>query len=109
MLWWKQKESEIEKGICIIETWKQFRTEFKKPFFPNNVIYEAKQKFRELKQTGIIRAYVKKFTTLTLQILNLTNEDMLFHFMHGLQGWAKWNWNNNKLALSMKPSHRPKP
>ena len=50
----------------------------------NNVIYEAKRKFRELKQKGSIRAYVREFTSLTLQIPNLTDEDMLFHFLDGL-------------------------
>ena len=34
---------------------------------------------------GSIHAYVQEFTILTLQIPNLTNEDMLFHFMDGLQ------------------------
>ncbi|WMV38600.1 hypothetical protein MTR67_031985 [Solanum verrucosum] len=32
-------------------------------------------------KTGSIRAYVKEFTT--LQIPNLKDEDMLFHFMDG--------------------------
>ncbi|XP_015167081.1 uncharacterized protein, partial [Solanum tuberosum] len=89
MLWWRRKEADIGKGTCTISTWEQFREEFKKSFFPTNVIYEVKRKFRELKQTGSIRAYVKEFTTLTLQIPNLTDEDMLFHFMDGLQNWAK--------------------
>ena len=55
-----------------------------KTFLSNNVIYEAKRKFRELKHTGSIRAHVQEFTTLTLQISNLTDEDMLFHFLDGL-------------------------
>ncbi|XP_055835544.1 uncharacterized protein LOC129904040 [Solanum dulcamara] len=87
MLWWKRKESEIGNGRCTINIWEQFRDKFKKAF-PNNVIYEAKCRFRELKQTGSIRAYVKEFTTPTLQIPNLTDEDM-FHFMDGLQHWAR--------------------
>ena len=52
-------------------------------------MYEVKCKFRELKQMGSIWAYVKEFTTLTLQISNLIEEDMSFHFMDGLQNWAK--------------------
>ena len=32
---------------------------------------------------------MKEFTTLTLQIPNLTDEDMLFHIMNGLRNWAK--------------------
>ena len=65
------------------------REEFKKAFFPNNVVYEVKRKFRELKQTGSIRSYVKEFTTLTLQIPNLIDEDMLFHFMDRLHNSVK--------------------
>lgn len=52
--------------MCMIGTWEQFKTKFKKTFFPNNVVYEAKRKFRELKQTDSVQAYIKKFTTLTL-------------------------------------------
>ena len=62
---------------------------FKEGVLPNNVIYEAKRKFRELKQKGSIRAYVREFTSLTLQIPNLMDEDMLFHFLDGLQSWAR--------------------
>jgi len=32
---------------------------------------------------------VKEFTTLTLLIPNITDKDMLFHFMDGLQNWDK--------------------
>ena len=106
MLWWRRKEADIWKGTCTINTWKKFREEFKKAFFPNNVIYEAKRKFRELKHTGIIHAYLQDFTTLTLQILNLADEDMLFNFMDGLQSWA--SWNADRLVLLMKPSRRVK-
>lgn len=59
--------------------------EFKKDFFWNNIIYEAKPKLRELKQTSSIHAYVKEFTTLTLQISNLMDKYMLFYFMEGLK------------------------
>lgn len=89
MLWLRRKEVEIGKGTRTINTWEQFREEFKKAFFPNNVVYEVKRKFRELRQTRSIWANVKEFTTLTLQISNLTDEDMLFHFMDALQNWAK--------------------
>ena len=32
--------------------WELFQEEFKKAFFPNNAIYEAKRKFREFNQKG---------------------------------------------------------
>ncbi|XP_070014912.1 uncharacterized protein [Nicotiana sylvestris] len=84
MLWWRRKMADVDKGLCTISTWDQFKAEFKQQFFPNNVLCEARSKLRELKQTGSIRNYVKEFTTLMLQIPNLTNDDLLFHFIDGL-------------------------
>ena len=83
MLWWRRKESEIGKGRCTIKTREQLQEEFNKAFVPNNVMYESKRKFKELKQMSSIRTYVKEFTTLMLQIPNLMDEKMLFHFMDG--------------------------
>ncbi|XP_070057874.1 uncharacterized protein [Nicotiana tomentosiformis] len=98
MLWWRRKMADVDKGICTISTWDQFKAEFKRQFFPNNVLYEARRKLRELKQTGNIRVYVKEFTTLMLQIPNLTNDDLLFHFMDGLQNWAKQELQRQQVA-----------
>ncbi|XP_012832304.1 PREDICTED: uncharacterized protein LOC105953208 [Erythranthe guttata] len=89
MLWWRRKHADIEKGICRIDTWEEFKRELKRHFYPENVVYEARRKLRELKQRSSIREYVTEFTTLTLQIPNLSEEDLLFHFTDGLQGWAK--------------------
>ncbi|XP_012859014.1 PREDICTED: uncharacterized protein LOC105978142 [Erythranthe guttata] len=89
MLWWRRKHADIEKGICRIDTWEEFKRELKRHFYPENVVYEARRKLRELKQRSSICEYVKEFTTLTLQIPNLSEEDLLFHFTDGLQGWAK--------------------
>ncbi len=59
--------------------------DFKKAFFHNNFIYEAKLQFRDLKQMGCIRSYMKKFTILTLNIPSLTDEYILFYFIDGLK------------------------
>ncbi|XP_070035444.1 uncharacterized protein [Nicotiana tomentosiformis] len=66
MLWWRRKMADVDKGLCTISTWDQFKSECKRQFFPNNVLYEARRKLTELKQTGSIRVYVKEFTTLML-------------------------------------------
>ncbi|XP_070050192.1 uncharacterized protein [Nicotiana tomentosiformis] len=89
ILWWHRKKADMEKGTCSIDTWKQFKEELKRQFYPQNVIHEARRQLRELRQTSSIREYVKDFTKLTLQIPNLTREDLLFHFLDGLQYWAK--------------------
>ena len=44
---------------------------------------------RRLKHTGSIRDYVKEFSSLMLEIPNMTQEELLFNFMDNLQGWAE--------------------
>uniref|UniRef100_A0A3Q7GR25 Retrotransposon gag domain-containing protein n=1 Tax=Solanum lycopersicum TaxID=4081 RepID=A0A3Q7GR25_SOLLC len=89
MLWWRRKKEDMEKGICCIEGWEQFKVYLKCQFYPENVVHEDTRTFRELKQTSTIQDYVKEFTNLTLQIPSLTSESLLFYFMDGLQNWAK--------------------
>ncbi|GJV83150.1 putative retrotransposon gag domain, aspartic peptidase domain protein [Tanacetum coccineum] len=58
-----------------------------------NVVDDAskiKMETRYLKDTATaIREYVKEFTTLVLEIPELSDQDSLFYFLDGLQGWAK--------------------
>ncbi|GJW66917.1 putative retrotransposon gag domain, aspartic peptidase domain protein [Tanacetum coccineum] len=54
-----------------------------------NTKNEAKSQLRKLKQSGKIREYVKEFTTPVLEIPELSDQDSLFQFLDGLQGWAK--------------------
>ncbi|CAH9095580.1 unnamed protein product [Cuscuta europaea] len=89
MLWWRRRHADIERGVARIDTWDDFKKELKRHFYPENVVFEARKKLRELKQRGTIRDYVKDFTTLMLQIPNLSQEDLLFYFVDGLQSWAK--------------------
>ncbi|KAH0689495.1 hypothetical protein KY289_016853 [Solanum tuberosum] len=85
MLWWRRKNADMERGVCIIDDWEQFKGELKRQFYPQNVVHEARRKLRDLKQTSFIRDYVKEFTRLILQIPSLTSEDLLFYFLDGLQ------------------------
>ncbi|KAL6340532.1 hypothetical protein AAG906_010440 [Vitis piasezkii] len=39
--------------------------------------------------TGSIRDYVKEFSSLMLEIPNMTEEELLFNFLDNLQGWAE--------------------
>lgn len=84
MLWWRRKKTNMEKGTFSIDTWKQFKEELKWHIYPQNVVHETRRQLRERRQTSSIREYVKEFTKLSIQILNLTSEDLLFHFLDGL-------------------------
>ncbi|KAL5760398.1 hypothetical protein ACOSP7_018912 [Xanthoceras sorbifolium] len=46
-------------------------------------------KIPEREQTGSAREYVKEFSSLMLDIQNMSEEDKLFNFMSGLQKWAQ--------------------
>ncbi|RVW98489.1 hypothetical protein CK203_026800 [Vitis vinifera] len=76
----------MEKGICTIETWEDFKREIKRQFYPDDVAYLARKNMRRLKHTGSICDYVKEFSSLMLEIPNMTEEELLFNFMDNLQG-----------------------
>ncbi|RVW90120.1 hypothetical protein CK203_035909 [Vitis vinifera] len=88
-LWRRRRFADMEKGICTIETWEDFKREIKRQFYPEDVAYLARKNMRRLKHTGLIRDYVKEFSSLMLEIPNMTEEELLFNFMDNLQGWAK--------------------
>ncbi|KZV35807.1 hypothetical protein F511_09508 [Dorcoceras hygrometricum] len=88
-LWWRRKHEDMEKGLCQVNTWAKFSKELKHHFYPENVVYEARKKLRELKHRTMIPDYVRDFTTLVLKIPKMDEEDLMFHFVDGLQHWAK--------------------
>ena len=49
----------------------------------------VQESLRRLKQTGTVRDYVKEFSSLKLDIKNMSEEDKLFNFVSGLQAWAQ--------------------
>jgi hypothetical protein len=85
-LWWRRKHGD---SINPITTWDEFKRELKKQFSPTNAEKEARGRLRRLKQSGSIHDYVKEFTTLTLEIEDMSDKDQLFFFMDGLKDWAR--------------------
>ena len=79
----------MKKNICTIETWEDFKMKIKRQFYPEDVAYLAKKNMRRLKHTGSIRDYVKEFSSLMLEIPNMTGKELLFNFMDNLQGWTE--------------------
>ncbi|KAJ7958669.1 Retrotransposon protein, putative, Ty3-gypsy subclass [Quillaja saponaria] len=83
-------DSEEAKMVdAVIDTWEDLRRELKAQFFPENVEYIARRNLRELKQTGTIREYVKRFAGLMLDIRDMSEKDKMFYFLEGLKPWAK--------------------
>ncbi|GJR42124.1 hypothetical protein Tco_1310227 [Tanacetum coccineum] len=48
----------------------------------------------------MIREYVKEFTTLVLEIPELSDQDSLFYFLDGLQGWAKTELESSDIRVT---------
>ncbi|GMQ09336.1 hypothetical protein CsSME_00052753 [Camellia sinensis var. sinensis] len=88
-LWWRCRHADIEKCMCTINTWNDFKKELKKQFYPEDAAYQARKSLKKLKHTSSIRDYVKEFSTLMLQVPNMTDEELLFNFLDNLQPWAE--------------------
>jgi hypothetical protein len=89
-LWWRRVTEDVARERCTaITTWRGFKDELKKQFYPESATDEARTKLRHLKQTCTIREYVKEFTELLLEIPDMSDSDVLFSFTDGLQGWVK--------------------
>ncbi|RVW23067.1 hypothetical protein CK203_102456 [Vitis vinifera] len=88
-LWWRRRFVDIEKGTCTIDTWDAFKREIKRQFYPENMAYLARKNMKRLKHTGLIREYVKEFSTLMLEISNMSKEKLLFNLMDNLQSWTE--------------------
>ena len=69
---------------------KDFKKDIKRQFYPNDVAYLARKNMRCLKHIGSICDYVKEFSSLMLEIPNMTEEEeLLFNFMDNLQWWVE--------------------
>ncbi|KAA0033331.1 uncharacterized protein E6C27_scaffold845G001500 [Cucumis melo var. makuwa] len=88
-LWWRSRYMDIQEGRCTIDTWDVLKKELRSQFFPENVEILARQKLRDLKHTGSIREYVKRFAGLMLDIRDMSEKDKVFCFVKGLKPWAK--------------------
>lgn len=89
-LWWRTRvEDDVSAGRPKIDTWAALKKELKDQFLPCNAAWIARESLRKLKHTGTVRDYVKEFSSLMLDIKNMSEEDKLFNFMSGLQTWAQ--------------------
>ena len=88
-LWWRtRREDDTCAGRPLIETWDALKKELKDQFLPNNTAWVARESLKKIKHSGSVRDYVKEFSSLMLDIKNMSEEDKLFNFLSGLQPWA---------------------
>ncbi|XP_058225127.1 uncharacterized protein LOC131334220 [Rhododendron vialii] len=82
-LWWRTRCE--DSGHLKIEQWDTLKKELKDQFLPCNSSWLARESLKQLKHTGSVRDYVKEFSSLMLDIKNMSEEDKVFNFMSGLQ------------------------
>lgn len=88
-LWWRSRlENDLSAGRPKISTWETLKKEFKDQFLSYNTAWIARESLKKLKHTSSVRDYVKEFSSLMLDIKDMSEADKLFNFMSGLQGWA---------------------
>ncbi|OMO74467.1 reverse transcriptase [Corchorus capsularis] len=85
LLWWRRRAA----ATPAIETWEDFKKEFKTQFYPEYAEDDARAKLRRLTQRGEVREYVREFSELMLQISDLDMKEAKFMFLDGLKPWAK--------------------
>ncbi|XP_016571348.2 uncharacterized protein LOC107869321 [Capsicum annuum] len=81
-----------------IDTWDKLKKEMRDQFLPSNATWIARNKLKRLRQTGTIRDYINVFTSLMLDIENMSDEDKLHNFISGMQEWSqiKLRWQTVK-------------
>lgn len=89
-LWWRARLSDdASANRDKIETWETLKRELKEQFLPSNTSWLARESLRKLKHSGTTRDYVKDFSSLMLDVRDMSEEDKLFNFLAGLQPWAQ--------------------
>ncbi|KAF2314837.1 hypothetical protein GH714_036862 [Hevea brasiliensis] len=77
MVWWRWRHGDMQKGLCTIASWEEFKRELKRQFYPENVAHEARARLRRLSQKGSIRDYVKEFMETLLEIQDYPDAEAL--------------------------------
>ena len=89
-LWWRTRvEDDANAGRGKIDLWEALKKELKDQFLSTNIAWVARDSLKKLKQIGTVRECVKTFSSLMLDIKNMSEEDKLFNFVSGLQPWAQ--------------------
>ncbi|KAG6478499.1 hypothetical protein ZIOFF_061942 [Zingiber officinale] len=89
-LWWRTRMvDDANAGRQKIDTWDRLKKEMKDQFLLDNTSWIARDGLKRLKQSGSVRDYVKEFSSLILDIQNMSEEDKLYNFLYGLQPWAQ--------------------
>ncbi|KAL0444519.1 UNVERIFIED_CONTAM: hypothetical protein Slati_2174600 [Sesamum latifolium] len=97
-LWWRTKYAEIQANQVRIDTYAFLRVVIQEQFFPKNIEYNSRQALWKLERTGSVRDYVKAFSTLMVDIRDMSEKDKLFTFIEGLKLWARLELQHQRVT-----------
>ncbi|XP_060180511.1 uncharacterized protein LOC132610227 [Lycium barbarum] len=80
---------DMSAGRPRIDTWAKLKKEMCDQFLPSNASWIARDHLKRLRQTGSVRDYIKEFTSLMLDIQNMSDEDKFHNIISGMQAWAQ--------------------
>lgn len=84
-LWWRTKTKMCKPSIM---KWEVLKQELEQ-FFPCNIAWVARDSLKRLRQTKSVREYIKEFSSLMLDIKDMSEANRLFNFLSSLQPWAQ--------------------
>ena len=98
-LWYRTRtEEDRSAGRPRMETWNSLKEELREQFLPSNTTWVARDRLKNLRQSGTVREYVQEFSSCLLDIRNMSEEDKLFNFISGLQPWAQVELRQQKVG-----------
>ena len=81
-LWWRTLNvDDVSIGRPRIDTWDKLIKEVRYQFLPRNTSWLASDKLEIRSQTCSLREYIKKFTSMMLDIQNMSDKDKLHNFI----------------------------
>ena len=89
-LWWHTRVREdSDAGRPQVAKWETLKNELNDQFLPKNARWLARDSLKRLKHTDSMLDYVKEFSSLMLNIRNMSEEVKDFNFILGLQARAR--------------------
>ncbi|KAL0410971.1 UNVERIFIED_CONTAM: hypothetical protein Slati_3686800 [Sesamum latifolium] len=81
-LWWRSRLlDDASANRERIETWDVLKKELNDQFLPCNTSWVSRESLRNLRHTGTVRAFVKEFNSILLDMRDMSEEDKRFNFM----------------------------
>ncbi|KAL0408359.1 UNVERIFIED_CONTAM: hypothetical protein Sradi_1770300 [Sesamum radiatum] len=91
-LWWRTRLSNDDNvNRDKIKIWNVSKKELKDQFLLRNTSWLAREFLRKLKHSGTVRDYVKEFSSLMLNVRDMSEEDKLFNFLSGCKLGLRWS------------------